>query len=69
MKQENTSQDFKNAYDILQKNAQTLQNSQTLNIDELMVIVEESITAYKTCQTRIEAVEKALNQAFDSESA
>ncbi len=69
MKQENTSQDFKNAYDILQKNAQTLQNSQTLNIDELMVIVEESITAYKTCQTRIEAVEKALNQAFDSKSA
>lgn len=61
------TQDFKTAYDILQHNAQTLQNSQEPNIDELMAIVEQSISAYKVCQTRIEAVEKALNQAFDNQ--
>lgn len=61
------TQDFKTAYDILQSNAQTLQNSQEPNIDELMAIVEQSISAYKVCQTRIEAVEKSLNQAFESQ--
>ncbi|MFW2176415.1 MULTISPECIES: exodeoxyribonuclease VII small subunit [unclassified Moraxella] len=60
-------QDFKTAYDILQKNAQTLQNSQEPNIDELMNIVEESINAYKVCQNRIDAVEQALNQAFETQ--
>lgn len=65
MKKPTENQDFKTAYDILQKNAQTLQNSQEPNIDELMSIVEESITAYKVCQIRIDAVEQALNQAFN----
>lgn len=57
--------DFKTAYDILQNNAQILQNSEEPNIDTLMDIVAESVTAYKACQTRIEAVEKALEQAFN----
>lgn len=67
MSKSSQPQDFKTAYDILQNNAQTLQNSQEPNIDELMAIVEQSISAYKVCQTRIEAVEKSLNQAFESE--
>lgn len=64
---ENAPQDFKTAYNVLQKNAQTLQNSQEPNIDELMNIVEESINAYKVCQSRIDAVEASLNQAFEIE--
>lgn len=67
MSKSSQPQDFKTAYDILQNNAQTLQNSQEPNIDELMAIVEQSISAYKVCQTRIEAVEQALNQAFESQ--
>lgn len=61
------TQDFKTAYDILQKNVQTLQSSTAPNIDELMNIVEESISAYKVCQNRIEAVEKALNEVFETD--
>ncbi len=57
--------DFKTAYDVLKTNAQTLQNSQSPNIDELMTLVAESIDAYKVCQARIDAVEASLNQAFE----
>ena len=61
-----TPTDFQSAYQLLKANAQQLQSSQQPNIDELMAIVEQSIAAYKVCQTRIDAVERALNQAFDS---
>lgn len=61
-----TPTDFQSAYQLLKANAQQLQSSQQPNIDELMAIVEQSISAYKVCQTRIDAVERALNQAFDS---
>ena len=61
-----TPTDFQSAYQLLKANAQQLQSSQQPNIDELMTIVEQSIAAYKVCQTRIDAVERALNQAFDS---
>ena len=59
--------DFKSAYDVLKNNAQLLQQSQEPNIDELMTIVEQSIDAYKICQSRIDAVESSLNQAFKAE--
>lgn len=58
-------QDFKTAYQILQNNVQTLEQTTEPNIDELMQIVEESIHAYKVCQSRITAVETALQQAFE----
>ncbi len=67
MKKTTETPDFKTAYDILQKNAQMLQQTQEPNIDELMSVVEESIAAYKICQSRIAAVEQALNQAFDTQ--
>ena len=57
--------DFKTAYDVLKTNAQTLQNSQSPNIDELMTLVAESIDAYKVCQARIDAVEASLNHSFE----
>lgn len=60
-----TPQDFKTAYQILQNNVKLLEQSDEPNIDELMQIVEESINAYKVCQSRIVAVENALQQAFD----
>ena len=59
--------DFKSAYEVLKTNAQLLQNSQEPNIDALMTIVEQSIDAYKVCQVRIDAVEAALNQAFETD--
>ena len=55
---------FKEAYDVLQKHAQTLREQQEPNIDDLLTIVSESVAAYKVCQERINAVEAALTQAL-----
>ena len=51
---------FKDAYGVLQKNAQTLRDQQEPNIDNLLTVVTQSVDAYKVCQERIDAVEKAL---------
>ena len=55
---------FKEAYDVLQRHAATLRTQSEPNIDDLLRVVEESVAAYKTCQTRIDAVEKALDKAL-----
>lgn len=55
---------FKEAYDVLHRHATTLREQTEPNIDDLLHIVEESVAAYKTCQTRIDAVEKALDKAL-----
>lgn len=51
-------------YDVLQRHAAALRNQSEPNIDDLLRIVEESVAAYKICQTRIDAVEKALDKAL-----
>lgn len=56
---------FKESYGVLQRHAQTLREQTEPNIDDLLQIVEESVAAYKNCQTRIDAVEKALDKALD----
>lgn len=56
--------DYKSAYHTLKTNAERLQSREEIDIDELVEIVEQSLLAYKLCQTRIQAVETALNQAF-----
>jgi exodeoxyribonuclease VII small subunit len=58
------SKTFKEAYAILQKHAQTLRTRQEPDIDNLTTIVSESVDAYKVCKERIDAVEKALEQAL-----
>lgn len=55
---------FKQAYDVLQQHAQTLRNQSEPNIDELLTIVKESVDAYNLCKERIDAVEKAMQQAL-----
>ena len=55
---------FKEAYGVLQRHAQTLRDQSEPNIDDLLKLVEESVAAYKICQTRIDAVEKALEKAL-----
>ena len=51
---------FKEAYGTLQKHAATLRDQKEPNIDDLLRVVTESVSAYKVCQERIDAVEKAL---------
>ena len=63
------NESFKEAYCVLEQHAQTLRNQQEPNIDDLLTIVTESVAAYKICQLRIEAVEKALEKALSDTSA
>jgi exodeoxyribonuclease VII small subunit len=53
---------FRNAYDVLQRHAQTLRDQDEPNIDDLLDIVNESVAAYKVCKQRIDAVEKARSK-------
>ena len=55
---------FRDAYGVLQRHAETLRNQQEPNIDDLLNIVTESVGAYQVCKERIDAVEKALEQAL-----
>lgn len=59
-----TTPTFRDAYGVLQRHAETLRNQQEPNIDDLLNIVNESVSAYKVCKKRIDAVEKALEQAL-----
>lgn len=63
------SESFKQAYGVLQQHAQTLRDQREPNIDDLLTIVTESVQAYKVCQQRIEAVEKALEKALSDTRA
>ena len=60
---------FKAAYDILKTNATELQQQDEPDIDNLMTTVEESIAAYRICETRINAVQQALDAAFAEEKS
>lgn len=55
---------FKDGHDILKKNVELLESQESPDIDNLMKIVEESISAYKACKSRIEAVQQALDETF-----
>lgn len=57
-------QTFKEAYGVLQHHAETLREQQEPNIDDLLSIVTESVSAYQVCKQRIDAVEKALEKAL-----
>ena len=56
---------FKDAYGVLQRHAETLRVQDEPNIDDLLTIVTESVTAYQVCKQRIAAVETALKAALD----
>lgn len=57
---------FREAYEVLQRHATTLRQQSEPNIDDLLDIVNESVSAYKVCKARIDAVEKALGEALES---
>ncbi len=55
---------FRDAYGVLQRHAQSLREQGEPNIDDLLAIVTESVAAYQVCQSRIAAVEQALEKAL-----
>ena len=59
-----TATTFKEGYAVLNRHAETLRTQQEPNIDDLLMIVTESVAAYKVCKERIDAVEAALQKAL-----
>ena len=56
---------FKEAFSILKRNAEKLDNQTEPDIDHLMAIVQESMQAYKAAKDRIDAVQNALKATFN----
>lgn len=56
----NKSESYIHNYQKLKKIADTMRNSQEPDIDQLVAMVNDANEAYKKCQARIEAVEKAI---------
>ena len=55
---------FQEAYGTLQRHAETLRNQREPDLDNLLKVVTESVSAYQVCKARIDAVEKALEEAL-----
>lgn len=64
-----TNETFKENYQKLQEISQKLANSEEVDIDELVPMVDEATRAYNHCKSRIEAVESALNTRLENEDA
>lgn len=60
------NESYQKNYAKLQEIAQKLSHSEEIDIDELVPMVDEATRAYQLCQSRIEAVEAALNKRLDS---
>lgn len=58
---------FKEAYEALQKHAASLRDQKEPNIDDLLRVVTESVSAYQVCKERIDAVDKALQVALGAQ--
>ena len=69
MTNEKAATTFREAYGTLQKHAATLRDQKEPNIDDLLQVVTESVGAYKVCQQRIDAGEKALVAALKGDGA
>lgn len=57
-------QNFREAYEVLRTNAQTLRDQDEPNLDDLLELVNESLKAYRVCKERIDQVDKALAAAL-----
>lgn len=62
------SDSFKTNYAKLQEIAQKLSNTQEVDIDELVPMVDEATRAYQLCKSRIEAVESALSKRLEQDA-
>ncbi|MGE4500198.1 MAG: exodeoxyribonuclease VII small subunit [Hydrogenovibrio sp.] len=65
---DSTNESYQKNYAKLQEIAQKLSNSEEIDIDELVPMVDEATRAYQICQSRIEAVEAALNKRIASDN-
>lgn len=56
---------FKESYATLEAIAQQLSQTQDVDIDQLVPLVDEATQAYQNCKARLDAVEEALNSRLN----
>lgn len=57
---------YQQSFQKLEQIATRLANSQEVDIDELVPMVDEATRAYQNCKSRIEAVEAALSKRLET---
>jgi len=53
---------FRENYDTLERIATRLAQDEDIDIDELVPLVDQATKAYQLCRSRLDAVEKALQE-------
>ncbi|WFE68415.1 exodeoxyribonuclease VII small subunit [Thiomicrospira sp. R3] len=61
------AESFKENYAKLQQIANQLTQTDEVDIDQLVPMVDEASRAYQICKSRLDAVEAALSQRLDQE--
>ncbi|WP_044406227.1 exodeoxyribonuclease VII small subunit [Thiomicrospira microaerophila] len=61
------AESFKENYAKLQQIANQLTQTDEVDIDQLVPMVDEASRAYQICKSRLDAVEAALSQRLDKE--
>ncbi len=56
---------FKENYAILERIANRLVQDEDIDIDELVPLVDQATKAYQVCKSRLDAVEKALQERLN----
>lgn len=61
------AESFKENYAKLQQIANQLTQTDEVDIDQLVPMVDDASRAYQICKSRLDAVEAALSQRLDQE--
>ncbi|UQB43300.1 exodeoxyribonuclease VII small subunit [Thiomicrospira microaerophila] len=67
MSKTNKAESFKENYARLQQIANQLMQTDEVDIDQLVPMVDEASRAYQACKSRLDAVEAALSQRLEKE--
>jgi exodeoxyribonuclease VII small subunit len=67
MSKTQSPESFKQNYARLQQIANQLMQTDEVDIDQLVPMVDEASRAYQICKSRLDAVEAALSQRLDKE--
>jgi exodeoxyribonuclease VII small subunit len=67
MSKSQSPESFKQNYARLQQIANQLTQTDEVDIDQLVPMVDEASRAYQICKSRLDAVEAALSQRLDKD--
>ncbi len=60
---------YQEQYDILERTVQKLQSQEHIDIDQLVPMLKQASKAYELCKTRLDEVEKVLNEQLGKDQS